>query len=120
MNLTNADLDRLATKMTIDLTTYGRRSGEPRTIEIWWFRVDDRFVITGTPGPRDWLANVRNDPRVVIHADGLDIEASASLVEDQEFRRHVFSQANTRWYTTQAQLDHLVATAPMIEIHLPG
>ena len=119
MDLTKSDLDRLASHLTIDLTTYGRRTGTARRIEIWWFRVGDRFVITGTPGRRDWLANVKADPHVIVHVDGLDIEASASVVADAGFRREVFTQPNTRWYTTQTQLDRLVATAPMIEIHLP-
>lgn len=111
------DLDRLAIHRTIDLTTTGRKSGRARRIEIWWFRVDGRFVITGTPGRRDWLANVLADPSVVIHVDGLDIEARAVPIGDAEFRRHVFTRPHTRWYTSQSELDRLVATAPMVEIH---
>ena len=52
---------------TIDITTTGRHSGDARRIEIWMLVIEDRFFITGTPGPRSWLANVRNDPRVVVH-----------------------------------------------------
>lgn len=113
-------LEQLASQQTIDITTYGRKSGSARRIEIWWFRVGDRFVITGTPGRRDWLANVANDPRIVIHTKDSDIDAVASVVTDPVFRREVFTQHQTRWYSTQAQLEHLVATAPMIEIHLPA
>ena len=112
-------LEQLASQQTIDITTYGRKSGSARRIEIWWFRVGDRFVITGTPGRRDWLANVANDPRIVIHTKDSDIDAVASVVTDPVFRRDVFTQHQTRWYSTQAQLEHLVETAPMIEIHLP-
>jgi len=110
------DTDALATQRTIDLTTTGRKTGMPRRIEIWWFRVDGRFVITGTPGRRDWLANVLADPRVVIHVDGADLPARAIPIEDLEFRRHVFTRPHTSWYGTQAELDRLVATAPMVEI----
>lgn len=111
------DLDFLASHQTIDITTLGRRSGKPHRIEIWWFRVDGRFVITGTPGKRDWLANLKADPRVVVHLNGEDIEALASLVDDASFRRKVFTRPQTSWYTSQSELDHLVATAPMVEIH---
>jgi hypothetical protein len=31
----------------------------------------------------------------------------------------VFNEPNTRWYSTQAQLDRLLDEAPMIEVHLP-
>lgn len=118
MALTPEDLKRLASIRTIDLTTFGRKSGRPRRIEIWWFHVDGRFIITGTPGQRDWLANVRANPTVVIHVDGQDIETTARPIEDRQHRLEVFSQPETRWYSTQAELDRLVAEAPMIEIDL--
>jgi len=112
------DIEQLAARRTIDLTTYGRKTGLPRRIEIWWFHVDGRIVITGTPGRRDWLANVIANPAVVVHVDGTDIEATARVVEEPDLRRTVFTQPSTRWYSTQAELDRLVETAPMIELHL--
>ena len=108
----------LAEIRTIDLTTFGRRSGFPRTVEIWWFHVDGRFIITGTPGRRDWLANVRNRQDVVIGVSGTDIEARVREVDDREFRRRVFTHRETSWYSSQAELDRLVETAPMIEVLL--
>lgn len=110
------DLDALARYQTIDLTTRGRNSGEPRTVEIWWFRVEGRFVITGTPGRRDWLANVLTDPNVEIVAGEQKIAATVTPVTDAQFRRRVFTDSRTSWYQTQEELDRLVATAPMIEV----
>lgn len=105
---------------TIDITTTGCRSGRPVRIEIWWFRFEDRFIIAGTPGPRDWLANVMADPRMIVHAGDVDVDATASLVADPEFRRRFFSATEPAWYRTQAELDVLVAEAPMIELTLGG
>jgi deazaflavin-dependent oxidoreductase (nitroreductase family) len=118
MAITPADREHFASIRTIDLTTFGRKSGKPRRIEIWWFHVNGRFIITGTPGRRDWLANVKANPTVVIHVDGYDIETTARVIEDRQHRLEVFNQPDTRWYSTQAQLDRLVADAPMIEVHL--
>ena len=111
------DLDALASHQTIGLTTIGRKTGQPRRIEIWWFRVDGRFIITGTPGRRDWLANVKADPRIVVHVDDSDLDATASIVDDLTLRRSVFTRPQTSWYSSQAELDHLVAIAPMVEVH---
>ena len=110
------DHDVLASHRTIDLTTYGRRTGLPRRIEIWWFHVDGRFIITGTPGRRDWLANVRSNPAVIVHVAGMDLAGQAVLVDDVVFRRSFFMRPATSWYSTQAELERLVATAPMVEI----
>jgi deazaflavin-dependent oxidoreductase (nitroreductase family) len=114
-----SDIEMLSRTRTIDLTTIGRRTGEPRTVEIWWFHVDGRFIITGTPGRRDWLANVRANPAVVVSAHGQSFSASTSEIEDADFKRRVFTDPQIGWYRTQADLDHLVETAPMIEVTFP-
>ncbi|MGI9610648.1 MAG: nitroreductase/quinone reductase family protein [Acidimicrobiia bacterium] len=108
--------DHLAATMTIDLTTHGRRSGNPTRIEIWWFHVENRFIVTGTPGKRDWFANVITDNRVVVHTPRGDFAGTATVIEDADFRRRVFQHPKVGWYKTQSDLDDLVATAPMIEI----
>jgi len=43
----------LENNRTIDITTIGRKSGEPRRIEIWMHHFDGRTYISGSPGPRD-------------------------------------------------------------------
>ena len=111
---------KLAATSTIELTTFGRRSGKPARIEIWWFHVEGRFIITGTPGERDWLANAAGNAAVIIHTPEGDFTARAGIVEDTEFRRRVFTHPNVSWYRTQIELDRLVATSPMIEIILDG
>lgn len=113
-----ADRGALARMRTIDLTTIGRRSGTPARIEIWWFHVEGRFVVTGTPGPRDWFANVRDNPAVVVHTPQGDHAGRAEVITDPDFRRRVFTHPDVGWYATQTELERLVATAPMIEIHL--
>ena len=118
MTATDTNHDELARYRTIDLTTTGRRSGRPARIEIWWFHVDGRFIITGTPGKRDWFANIKADPAVTIHSPIGDHPGTAAVIDDPEFRRRVFTDPGIGWYRTQAELDHLVAAAPMIEIQL--
>jgi deazaflavin-dependent oxidoreductase (nitroreductase family) len=111
--------DELSDDPTIDITTTGRRSGRQRRIEIWMLDVDGRFFITGTPGPRDRLANVRARPNLVVHLKRraqIDLEARAKPVEDPETRRRVLEHLNARWYRTQSLIDELVATSPMIEV----
>lgn len=101
---------------TVDLVTTGRRTGRESRVEIWWFHVDGRFVITGTPGKRDWYANVRSDPSVVIRTAIGDFGAQARPIHDEGFRRRVFTDPEIGWYRTQADLGELIADAPMVEI----
>lgn len=118
MDATKSVVEQLAGYRTIDLTTTGRRSGRPARIEIWWFHIDGRFIITGTPGPRDWYANALADPAVVIHTPSGDHAATAVPVTDAAMRRRIMEDPATRWYRSQEELERLVATAPMIEVTL--
>jgi deazaflavin-dependent oxidoreductase (nitroreductase family) len=111
--------DGLAATGTCELTTTGRRSGRPRRVEIWYVVVDGRVVVTGTPGPRDWLANLRAHPRATLHLrePRLDVEVTASEVTDAATRRRVAEEARLRqpWYAAQSySVDDWVAGAPMV------
>src|SRR5207248_972253 len=111
--------DELADNPTIDITTTGRRSGAARRIEIWMLDVDGRFFITGTPGPRGWLANLLSDTHLTIHLTRqapTDLAAEARPVTDATTRRRVLEHMTARWYRTQVPLDELVATVPMVEV----
>lgn len=109
----------LRTDLTIDITTVGRHSGKPRRIEIWFLHIDGRIFITGTPRPRDWLANLQAEPRFEFHLKEsikADLRATATVVTDLEQRRTVLSHEVASWYRGQAPLDELIAQAPMVEV----
>jgi deazaflavin-dependent oxidoreductase (nitroreductase family) len=109
----------LAADPTIDITTTGRRTGQPRRIEIWMMDVDGRFFITGTPGRRDWLANLRANPELTVHlktSEHADLAAHATEVTDEATRRSVIEHLAATWYRGQAPVDDLVAEAPMVEV----
>jgi deazaflavin-dependent oxidoreductase (nitroreductase family) len=86
----------LAGDRVIDITTIGRRTGEPRRIEIWFHRLDGRYYITGTPGrPRDWYANLVAHPEFLFHlkeSATADLPATARPVTDPAERAKVFAE----------------------------
>ena len=104
----------------IDITTTGRTSGQPRRIEIVFFHVDGRIWITGTPGTRAWLANLKADPAMTLHLKrGLtaDLPATARIVTDEDERRAVATAACTAWNRPD-QVEAFVADSPVIEVVL--
>lgn len=81
--------------------------------------IDGRFFITGTPGRRDWLANLAIDPALVVHLKRRAHEnllATASVVTDEPTRRLVLEHMSAHWYRGQTSVDDLVAGAPMVEV----
>ncbi len=104
----------------IDITTTGRRTHEPRRIEIVFHRIDGRIWISGIPSPRrrGWIANLADDPKLTVHLKGpaavADLPATARIVEDPAERRHVLERVAQAWKRTD--LDVMVATSPLIEV----
>jgi deazaflavin-dependent oxidoreductase (nitroreductase family) len=67
------------------LTTTGRRSARPHTIEIWFGSQNGLlYLLSGNPHS-DWVANLRSDPNVLVRVAGqTDRPALARVVEDPE------------------------------------
>lgn len=81
------------------------------------YEIEGHYIITGTPGPRDWYANLLVDPRLTLHLPGgYDLEATTTVVVDPAFRRRAFSAEKTAWYRTQTTIEDLVARSPMVEL----
>jgi len=83
---------------TVDITTIGARSGEPRRIEIWFHNVDGVVYLTGLPGPRAWYANLLAHPHLTFHLkDGVqaDLQATAAPVTDPGERARLFAAITT-------------------------
>jgi deazaflavin-dependent oxidoreductase (nitroreductase family) len=87
--------DALANDRTIDITTMGRTTGLPRRIETWFYRVDDQIYLTGSPGRRDWYANLLANPGFTFHLKqsvAADLPARATPITDREERRAIFAR----------------------------
>ncbi len=114
----------LARGHRIDITTTGRRTGEPRRIEIVFHNMDGRLIITGSPRAehkRAWLLNLESDPHLTFHLKGAvtkaDLPATARVIEDEGERRSI-----AEWVVANAwpgmDIEAMAAYAPMIEVTL--
>lgn len=114
---------------TIDITTTGRRSGEPRRIEIVFYQFDKDIYLSGIPAPkrRDWLANLAAQPQFTFHLKRgvvADLPAVATVITDRVERRHVLSefvdQFNARYggdsAWPKAVLDEWVESSPLAKV----
>jgi len=106
----------------IDITTTGRRTGEPRRIEIVFHNIDGRIYISGTPRNRTraWIHNLTDDPHLTFHLKGpvqADLPATARVVTDEAERRRVFE-----WITTHAwksmDVEAMAEASPLIEVSI--
>ena len=103
----------------IDITTTGRKTGEPRRIEIVFHNIDGRIYISGSPSPRKraWIANLEHDPHMTFHLKGAvaaDLPATARIITDEPERRTIIEHVARVWNRTD--VDRMVAHSPLIEV----
>jgi deazaflavin-dependent oxidoreductase (nitroreductase family) len=107
----------------IDLTTTGRRTGQPRRIEIFLHSDDGQLFITGMPRAertRDWIHNVTADPHVVVHPKQsvtVDVPATARVISDPAERRPFIEAAARRWGRTD--VEEMLQHSPLIVLTVP-
>jgi deazaflavin-dependent oxidoreductase (nitroreductase family) len=104
---------------TIDITTTGRKSGEPRRKEIVFHNIDGRIIISGTPRPkqRDWLYNLEANPHLTFHLKGdvqADLPATARIITDDAERRAVLVHVARNW--NRSDVEEMVRESPLIEV----
>ena len=110
----------LANDLVIDITTIGRSSGEPKRLEIWFHNVDDRYYITGRPGPRSWYANVVANPAITFHfkeSTEADLDGTARPITDPAEKRSVFLSARKLGeFINEGNVQEWVDGSPLIEV----
>ncbi len=112
----------LQTDRTIDITTTGRRSGEPHRIEIWFHHVEGGIFLTGRPGRRDWYANLLAHPDFTFHLKRsvqADLPARARSITDAGERRRILSHILGP-HRGQDDLDRWVESSPLVHVTLTG
>jgi deazaflavin-dependent oxidoreductase (nitroreductase family) len=66
------------------LTTTGRRTGQPHTIEIWFGLEDDHlFMLSGGGDRSDWVRNAMAHPDVTVRLDDDTFSGVARVVKDR-------------------------------------
>ena len=103
---------------TIDITTIGRKTGQPRQIETVFHNIDGRIVLSGLPGKRSWYANLLANPRFTFHLKGAaaraDLPAVARIISEDAERRAVMPRIAAVW--RRRDLEEMVALSPLIEV----
>ena len=117
------DIQRALTRdRTIDITTTGRKSGQLRRTEIWFHHLDRRLYITGTPGRRDWYANLLAHPEFTFHLKQTvqaDLPARATPILEPAQRREILARIHQNLGGGR-DLEAWVASSPLVQVMLLG
>jgi deazaflavin-dependent oxidoreductase (nitroreductase family) len=112
--------DALQRDRTIDITTRGRKTGQLRRTEIWFHNIDGHLYITGTPGRRDWYANLLAHPEFTFHLKQsvhADLPARAAPILDAAKRRAIITSIHHK-LAGDRDLEAWVKGSPLVVVDL--
>ncbi len=103
----------------VDITTIGRKSAQPRRIEIVLHNIGGNLYISGQPSRRrrGWLANLDANPKFTMHLKRgarADLPATAREITDLKERRQVLQEVARHW--KRDDVDTMVQYSPLIEV----
>ena len=105
----------LERQQTVEITTTGRRSGRPRRVETWRYLAAGRYWLTGSPGRRDWYANLLAQPAFTLHLRGLDLAVRGRPVTDPAERARVLGEIVPTLDWAES-LESWMTGSPLVEI----
>jgi hypothetical protein len=83
------NLDKIARKKEIRMTAPGRKSGQPRSVTIWFVR-DDQAIGLGTlDDTRGWVKNALAADQVELEVDSCRMRGKIRVVEDPVVHRRL-------------------------------
>ncbi|HUI25678.1 MAG TPA: nitroreductase family deazaflavin-dependent oxidoreductase [Candidatus Kryptonia bacterium] len=89
----------VADAKTLKLTTTGRKSGQPRTAEIWFVvEADHLFIQAGKAARKGWLVNIKSNPQVALDIAGTRLRGRATVITDSAQREHVLDLIRQKYW----------------------
>jgi deazaflavin-dependent oxidoreductase (nitroreductase family) len=96
-----APFERLANESFCYLTTVGRKTGKPHTIEVWFARENGNlYLLSGGGGSADWVRNLRKTPAVHVRVGSRTVAAKAREVtapEEEALARRLLDEKYMGW-----------------------
>lgn len=82
--------------MIADLTTIGRKTGQPRTVELRLVYHNDRYYASSSKvDGKHWCQNMIKNPAVEINVKGTKLACTARRVTNDKLRRKILTLRNS-------------------------
>ena len=97
-----APFERLADESFCYLTTTGRRTGRPHTVEMWFaLEAGAVYLLSGGRDSADWVKNLRRDPAVGLRINTQRSSGVARVLEpgthEDALARRLLDAKYMRW-----------------------
>lgn len=94
-------LRQIGDKQTLRLTHYGRKTGRPYEVTIWYLVDDDRLYLASANAARNWVRNVKVRPAVSLRIGDEVFNGNVRAITDPQEREKVSGLVERKyWYVT--------------------
>lgn len=93
-----ADLEKVASESTVEITTTGRKSGKAHTKPIWFvYDQGHLYLQSGKGGKSDWYQNLKKNPQMTLKIGTVTIQGKAKFIDDQKETERIHSLFSTKY-----------------------
>ncbi len=111
-----ARLRRVAEKQTTTLTHYGRKTGKPHEVTIWFVLDDDKLYIGTANVNRQWVRNVQKTPKIKLSIGGEMFDGNARFLTDRAEHERAMAAIRRKYWMFRPIIElgrFLAAIGPM-------
>jgi deazaflavin-dependent oxidoreductase (nitroreductase family) len=93
-----ARLKAVAGRQTLTLTHYGRKSGKPYDVTIWFAVEGDKVYIGTANVNRQWVRNVQKTPRIRLAVGDEQLEGEARFLAERTERDRAMAAIRRKYW----------------------
>ena len=68
----------------IYLTTKGRKTGKPHTVELWYATFNEKIYLSHEGGYTDWMRNIKKDSQIKFKIGKNEFTGKAQIVKNKK------------------------------------
>jgi deazaflavin-dependent oxidoreductase (nitroreductase family) len=91
-------LRQVSHRQTLRLTHYGRKTGKPYQVTIWFMVEGERVCLATANRNRQWVRNVQKTPRVILTIGNQSYEGEARFLSDPAERGRVLAMVRRKYW----------------------
>jgi deazaflavin-dependent oxidoreductase (nitroreductase family) len=91
-------LNRVSRRQTLRLTHYGRKTGKPYQVTIWFMVDGERVWLATANKNRQWVRNVQKTPNVILKIGDETFEGEARFLSDPAERNRVLAMVRRKYW----------------------
>lgn len=119
---TRAQLEEIASESVVEITTIGRKSGEPRTTTIWFvYEKNHLYIQSGQGGKTSWYRNLKKNRHIDMKIGDLTFTGQAHFINDQKETERIHELFRSKYLRARlaSWTGSEVGHGKVVEIELP-